>query len=126
MTDLAVIEARYSKALDAKPGKGEITAAGIAAITDSVCDIPELVERVKAAEAERDARADISPQRLAELNDWARFQSDARDGWENRARKAEAAVARARAELSDHATLAPASRCDCSEHRILRALDGEP
>ena len=51
MTDLAVIEARYSKALDAKPGKGEITAAGISAITDSVCDIPELVERVKVAKA---------------------------------------------------------------------------
>lgn len=45
--DLKPIMARYSKALDAKPGKGPISEAGIAAITDSVCDVPELLAEVE-------------------------------------------------------------------------------
>ena len=45
--DLRPIMARYSKALDAKPGKGPISEAGIAAITDSVCDVPELLAEVE-------------------------------------------------------------------------------
>lgn len=49
MIDLAEIEARYSRALDAKPGKGPITERGIAAITDSVCDVPDLLAEVKRA-----------------------------------------------------------------------------
>ena len=39
--------ARYSRALDAKPSKGEITADGIAAITDSVSDIPQLLAEIE-------------------------------------------------------------------------------
>ncbi|PFG16303.1 hypothetical protein ATK74_0837 [Propionicimonas paludicola] len=46
--DLDAIEARYSKALDAKPGKGEYSPDGIAAIVDSHCDVRELVAEVKA------------------------------------------------------------------------------
>ena len=45
--DLKPIMARYSKALDAKPGKGPISEAGIAAITDSVCDVPGLLAEVE-------------------------------------------------------------------------------
>lgn len=47
MIDLDAVEKRYSKALDAKPGKGPITEDGIAAITDSVCDVPELVKAIR-------------------------------------------------------------------------------
>lgn len=54
--DLDAIEARYSKALDAKPGKGDISAEGIAAITDSVCDIPDLIRELR-RRAARDAEA---------------------------------------------------------------------
>lgn len=50
--DLKPIMARYSKALDAKPGKGPISEAGIAAITDSVCDVPELLAEVERLSAE--------------------------------------------------------------------------
>lgn len=39
--------ARYSRALDAKPGKGGITADGIAAITDSVADVPDLLAEIE-------------------------------------------------------------------------------
>jgi hypothetical protein len=45
--DLRAIEARYSAALNAKPGKGPYTERGIAALTDSVCDVPELVAEVE-------------------------------------------------------------------------------
>jgi len=40
------IKARYQRALDAKPSKGDYTPAGIDAITDSVCDIPDLLAEV--------------------------------------------------------------------------------
>lgn len=40
------IRARYQRALDAKPSKGDYTQAGIDAITDSVCDIPDLLSKV--------------------------------------------------------------------------------
>lgn len=45
--DLHAIAERYHRALDAKPGKGPISDAGIAAITDSVCDIPQLLAEVE-------------------------------------------------------------------------------
>lgn len=45
--DLRAVMARYSRALDAKPGKGAITADGIAAITDSVADVPDLLAEVE-------------------------------------------------------------------------------
>ena len=41
--DLNAITERYHRALNAKPGKGPISEAGIASITDSVCDIPDLL-----------------------------------------------------------------------------------
>lgn len=41
--DLTAVAERYHRALNAKPGKGPISEAGIAAITDSVCDIPALI-----------------------------------------------------------------------------------
>lgn len=47
MADLDAIAERYHKALDAKPGKGPITERGIAAITDSVCDVPEMLAEVR-------------------------------------------------------------------------------
>lgn len=45
--ELGPVMARYSRALDAKPSKGEITADGIAAITDSVCDVPRLLAEIE-------------------------------------------------------------------------------
>jgi len=45
--DLDAIAARYSAALNAKPGKGPYTERGIAALTDSVCDVPGLVAEVE-------------------------------------------------------------------------------
>jgi len=47
VADLDAIRARYSRALDAKPSKGDYTPAGIAAITDSVADIPDLLAEVE-------------------------------------------------------------------------------
>jgi len=47
MIDLDAVRARYSKALDAKPSKGPMTPDGIAAITDSVADIPDLLHEVE-------------------------------------------------------------------------------
>ena len=47
--DLDAIRARYDRAIEAKPSKGAYTADGIAAITDSVCDVPELLKALKAA-----------------------------------------------------------------------------
>ncbi len=41
--DIDAIRNRYQRALDAKPSKGDYTTAGIEAITDSVCDIPDLL-----------------------------------------------------------------------------------
>lgn len=41
--DLTAIAERYHRALDAKPSKGDYTPQGIAAITDSVADVPELL-----------------------------------------------------------------------------------
>ncbi len=46
--DLDAVEARYSRALDAKPGKGEYSPDGIAAIVDSHCDVRELVAEIRA------------------------------------------------------------------------------
>ena len=40
------IRERYQRALDAKPSKGDYTPAGIDALTDSVCDIPDLLAEV--------------------------------------------------------------------------------
>lgn len=45
--ELGPIMARYSRALDAKPSKGPITDSGIAAITDSVSDIPQLLAEIE-------------------------------------------------------------------------------
>lgn len=44
---MAAISRRYSRALDAKPSKGPMTADGVAAITDSVADVPELLREVE-------------------------------------------------------------------------------
>lgn len=41
--DLVAIADRYRRALDAKPSKGDISPDGIAAITDSVADVPDLI-----------------------------------------------------------------------------------
>ena len=41
--DLDAIQARYQAALDAKPSKGDYTPDGVTALTDSVCDIPDLL-----------------------------------------------------------------------------------
>lgn len=45
--DMHAIAERYRRALDAKPGKGPISEKGIAAITDSACDVPELLAEVE-------------------------------------------------------------------------------
>ena len=45
--ELGPVMARYSRALDAKPSKGPITDSGIAAITDSVSDIPQLLAEIE-------------------------------------------------------------------------------
>lgn len=69
---------------------------------------PDEAERLR---TELDKRAPISLERYRELNEWAKWQANARDGWDERARKAErelAAVqpvidaARALNEIIDH------------------------
>jgi len=45
--NLDAVRARYSRALDAKPSKGEWEPDGIAAITDSVADIPDLLAEIQ-------------------------------------------------------------------------------
>lgn len=45
--DLHAVAERYHRALDAKPSKGPYTDKGIAAITDSVADIPDLLAEVE-------------------------------------------------------------------------------
>ncbi|GAA2180930.1 hypothetical protein GCM10009785_13740 [Brooklawnia cerclae] len=45
--------ARYQRALDAKPSKGAYTADGIAALTDSVCDVPLLLDEIERLHARR-------------------------------------------------------------------------
>ncbi len=45
--DLGPVMARYSRALDAKPSKGPWTDERVAWITDSVCDIPQLLAEVE-------------------------------------------------------------------------------
>jgi hypothetical protein len=47
LAELAAIGARYARALDAKPSKGDYTPRGIDALTDSVCDVPTLLDEVK-------------------------------------------------------------------------------
>ncbi|ACZ29624.1 hypothetical protein Xcel_0585 [Xylanimonas cellulosilytica DSM 15894] len=47
--DLAAISARYQAALDAKPSKGGYSEKGIAALQDSVCDVPDLLAALAAA-----------------------------------------------------------------------------
>ena len=46
---IAKIRARYEAALAAKPSKGDYTEAGIAALEDSVCDIPTLIRALTQA-----------------------------------------------------------------------------
>ena len=56
--DLRAIAERYHHALEAKPSKGPITDRGIAAIIDSVCDVPDLLGDLDAATRKLDrARA---------------------------------------------------------------------
>ena len=43
---LAAIRERYTLALNAKPSKGAYTEKGITALTDSVCDVPELLREI--------------------------------------------------------------------------------
>ena len=44
--DLAAIRERYTLALNAKPSKGPYSEKGITALTDSVCDVPELMAEI--------------------------------------------------------------------------------
>ena len=59
MPDLDAIRARYQRALDAKPSKGDYTPAGIDAITDSVCDIPDLLRELERLTPRAEALAAI-------------------------------------------------------------------
>lgn len=59
--DLHAVAERYHRALDAKPSKGEISADGIAAITDSVADVPDLLREIQ----ELSARNQRYAQRIA-------------------------------------------------------------
>lgn len=54
---LDAVGGRYSRALDAKPSKGDFSPRGIDALTDSVCDVPPLVAVAKAALDVADAYA---------------------------------------------------------------------
>ena len=45
--DLDAVRARYWKALDAKPSKGDMTEAAIAAVIDSHCDVMDLVKEIE-------------------------------------------------------------------------------
>src|SRR5690606_25184759 len=50
--NLREILARYSKALDARPSKGEWTTDQVAIVADSACDVPDLVKALEEAEKE--------------------------------------------------------------------------
>ena len=49
--DLAAIRERYTLALNAKPSKGPYSEKGITALTDSVCDVPELMAKIDRLQA---------------------------------------------------------------------------
>lgn len=50
---LKAVAKRYSKALDAKPSKGPVT--DFDALTDSVCDIPDLLAMINQQERKLNA-----------------------------------------------------------------------
>ena len=110
--DLTAVTERYHRALDAKPSKGEITPGGIAAITDSVADVPEMLAEI------RRLREDIGY-----IHQTQREAVETMCGWQDRALAAEAAIEQVRdlARLSQrrgtHAGL-------LSAHSVLEALDG--
>lgn len=49
--DTVAIRERYTLALNAKPSKGPFTEAGISALCDSVCDVPELLKEIERLQA---------------------------------------------------------------------------
>lgn len=68
--DLSAIAERYHRALDAKKGKGDMDADGIAAITDSVADIPEMLDALNRWVLSNDYKpegVDIVMQQLRDL-----------------------------------------------------------
>ncbi len=79
--------ARYSKALDAKPGKGPISEDGIAAITDSVCDVPQLlaeIDRLRLVDTYEPEGVEIVMRQLQDLraeNDRLRQISNVNGDW---------------------------------------------
>ena len=44
--DLSAVRERYTRALSAKPSKGPYTEAGITALYDSACDVPDLLAHI--------------------------------------------------------------------------------
>lgn len=63
-------------------------------IDEQIQQLAALRSEVERLTRERDARPDIGVEQYRELNEWAGWQARARDGWEGRARNAEAEVAR--------------------------------
>ncbi|PZR55280.1 hypothetical protein DNL40_02605 [Xylanimonas oleitrophica] len=70
--DVGAIADRYTRALDSKPGKGPVTEKGVAALQDSVCDVPDLLAAL-AANHDVEAHA-----RLAMIREYATGLLDAR------------------------------------------------
>ena len=69
--DLAAIRERYTLALNAKPSKGPYSEKGITALTDSVCDVPELMAEID--------RLNATIQRVRELAE--KMQNEHGQSW---------------------------------------------
>ena len=69
--DLSAIRERYTLALNAKPSKGPYSEKGITALTDSVCDVPELMAEID--------RLNATIQRVRELAE--KMQDEQGQSW---------------------------------------------
>ena len=133
------IRERYQRALDAKPSKGDYTPAGIDALTDSVCDIPDLLVELGDLLAEVDRltrwKAEALPvmtglQELGKVLGLTLGESitgpsavDAAHALRVRAEAAEQAVERVR-ELAEYWSVSGNSWRKAAARQFLRALDG--
>ena len=139
--NLDAIRERYQQALDAKPSKGDYTPAGIDALTDSVCDIPDLLVELGDLLAEVDRltrwKAEALPvmtglQELGKALGLTLGESitgpsavDAAHALRARAEAAEHAVQRVR-ELHTPEVAYDSEHHDCEPSECDRAGEGKP
>ena len=101
--------ARYSRALDAKPSKGPWTDERVAWITDSVCDIPQLLSEIERLSGKHNLvrlayeMADGKHTELTGAEIAESFRAMLDDHWRQRAEMAEAEVTRLKAQNTRYA-----------------------